>query len=283
MLPDLPKYRYGALSSLLSGVALIPKTAAPKCDTDDFVPPKNPENFCARWSANEILQTLNDTGCIAHWKNQGFHKIWLSHSQSFNSRYELRVLAQTGGCAEMLMQIIVWLEYAHIAHIHATFPVFCVEHLRLQNPNDRNKPQFYGQNFPSSGLLRKIFGIIGSWAASTGAALITEIPEFFNTAWLFNRFFAFVDPEMAAIFNAMLRDLMPRNDAAQCAEISTAFEEGRILCNGNVYLWPTELQAFPIHSGSPALNILKNKRLPAHGGCHFERLSQNAQSHSGAR
>lgn len=282
---DCPARRYGALNDMLSSVCLIeknegdkqtrlhqfgaffPSPSHPIKETANFyaansfstppslpyLPHLNRENtashglFCDRWTANDILNILQETNALNAWKNLGFRQICLEiEPQIYPNRHALNLWTIDDDKAELLMQIVVWLEYIKIDNIDAILPAFCVEHLRLQAPNIIPQNHLLpGQDFASTGMLRRIFGIIRHWATCTGAALITEIPEYFHTAYIFSRYFSYIDNEMQRTFLAMIRSLLPTSPSHDdITRISYAFEAQKIQKNNTTYLWPTEMQAY---------------------------------------
>ena len=245
---ETPETRYSALSQMLSGVQLFPRNSRPvNCICDFFAPPK-PGLFCGKWTTNDVASLLAETGCVAHWKEQGFTGLRVECTQDFDNRYTMTVWTRFGEVDEMLCHLIVWLEYVAIERLNASYPAFCVEHLRLQAPGkDFIHPRMPGQDFASSGLLRRFFSIIQLWASQLGAAIITQIPQYFHTAWLFMQYFDYVDLEMHSIYRAVCEDLLPHGPSFdEAIELSHDFENGKIRRNGEQYLWPTELQAFPL-------------------------------------
>ncbi len=243
---ETPQSRYHALSDMLSGVNLYERR--PDNCVGDFYDLTRDERFCGRWTPQEISQLLADTGCIAHWESLGFADLRIEIGHDFDNQYELSVWTRFGECDERLLYLIVWLEYIEIERLSASFPAFCVEHLRLQLPGKAFlHRQMPGQDYASSGLLRRVFGMIKLWATQTGAALITEIPQFFHTAWMFSAFFEYIDPEMHGIFGAIRRDLLGSHPTAeQVTQLSFDFENEKIHRNGVLYLWPTEMQGFAL-------------------------------------
>lgn len=246
MILDSPQRRYHALSDMLSGVTLIPKSQKPQNCIGDFFPSTKPAAFCHRWNLDELSETFAQTGCLAHWHRQGFTQIWLELENNIDpERHTLGVWTRVGDKAELLMHVVIWLEYIYIERLHCAFPAFCVEHLRLQTPSAVSPTALLpGQDFASSGMLLRIFGVIKSWAAALGAEIITEIPEYFHTSVYFSRHFSFIDTEMEALFRAMRRDLLPQFSSTQLSSVSHAFESERIRYNATPFLWPTEMQAF---------------------------------------
>ena len=241
---DTPHRRYVDLSAMLSGVDLY-QTKPLGC-SEDFYDPEaiagTPDGrFCGRWTVDETAQMLSDTGCLARWQSYGFSKIWVELPNNTPNRHTLEVWTQTDTGSELLLQLVVWLDYIRIYRLRAAYPAFCVEHLRLQRPGIAPGPNSLpGQGFASSGLLRNVFGMIKNMACALGAALITEIPEYFHTAYLFSEFFVFADAEMERIFRAAKRDLMAHG--AKLGDVSRAFETGNVIWKGQPYLWPTEFQ-----------------------------------------
>lgn len=253
-IPDSPRRRYGALSDMLSGVQLIESPPEPPSKQLLHSSPL----FCNRWTADDIAQTLFETGTVDHWKKQGFRDLLVEVTPSdIPSRHAFNVWTTIDNAVrELLAQVVVWIEKTHLDDFNLTIPTFCVEHLRLQNPNiTPSKDLLPGQDFHSSGQLHRIFGILRYWATCTGARAITEIPEYFHTAYIFSRHFTYADKAMESTFRAMCRDLLPPLDGEIPAEgslrtavarVSHAFEDGRVRRNGSAYYWPTELQIYAL-------------------------------------
>lgn len=242
---DTPARRYGPLSALLSSVQILPQK--PDISTVDFYPhDPSTDAFCHRWTPQHIAGQFDDIDLLSRWHEQGFEKIWIEiPERTFPKRHELEVWTEVGDASELLLQIVVWLDYIYFETPQIALPAFSVEHLRLQNPGKSfSEMRLPGQDYPSSGLLRRIFGLIKLWAADVGAQIIAEVPEFFHTATIFSEYFFFADPEMEAMFQAMKRDLMSPDTSL--AEVSFAFENGQIFFQNEPYLWPTELQVYPL-------------------------------------
>ncbi len=236
---DSPQRRYGPLSDMLSGVRYVsgrPET----CDGDFFHSPV-PDKFCGRWNAADLVPFFSDTGCMAHWASLGYHKIWVEIDPvEIPNRYGMSVWTNVGQNAEILMLLVVWLDYLHIDRLQRAFPSFGVEHLLLQSPGCKLiRPLLPGQECAPSGLLRRIFGILRMWACMLGAQVISEIPQYFHTAHIFSEYFTYADTEMEGLFRAICRDLLPSRNVA---DVSRAFEAHRVLYNGQPWIWPTEVQ-----------------------------------------
>lgn len=253
-IPDSPRRRYGALSDMLSGVKLIESPPEPLSKP---LPPPSPL-FCNRWTADDIAQTLFETGTAAHWKKQGFRDLIVDVTPSnIPSRHAFNVWTTLDNASrELLALVVVWIEQTYLDDFDLTIPTFCVEHLRLQNPSiTPSKDLLPGQDFHSSGQLHRIFGILRYWATCTGARAITEIPEYFHTAYIFSRHFTYADQAMESTFRAMCRDLLPDLNSeipvaeslrSAVARVSRAFESGRVRRDGSAYYWPTELQIYAL-------------------------------------
>ena len=239
---DSPQRRYGPLSRLLSGVQLHGER--PPNAVEDFFRTPEAGKFCGRWSVEEIAASFLETGCLAHWKKQGFEDLRFElEGDGLTSRYGLTVWTRCGEVAEILMQLVVWIDYIEIERIGVSYPSFGVEHLRLQNPRMTGEGLLPGQDFPSSGMLRRMFGVIRHWACQIGASLITEIPQYFHTAYLFSEYFTYVDVEMEGLFRAVKRDLLSHH---AMGEVSSAFEQHRVTMNDRIWTWPTEVQAYAL-------------------------------------
>ncbi|MCL2325298.1 MAG: hypothetical protein FWC40_02160 [Proteobacteria bacterium] len=246
-LPPLQAQRYGSLSKMLSGADLFRRCEAPPRLSTDFFFPDSAGDFCGMLSLEDIQRDFFDTNILSTWQAQGHARIWVTvPGQQEPGRHELQVWSQISDKSELLLQLIVWLEYVCIERFEMAFPAFCVEHLRLQNPLSLPHPnhKLPGQDFAPSGTLRKVFALLQHWASRCGAQLITEIPQYFHTAYIFHPYFHYVDLPMAAIFHQIQTDLLPPNPTPNdIARLSMAFESGLVMHNDTPYLWPTELQA----------------------------------------
>lgn len=244
-----PYLRYPSFSNFLSGVSLYPRTVPPEHRASDFFSLKD-GLFCGVADEANLLELLQDTGMIGAWKAQGHQKIWITHRMTAVDCYELSVWTEFRDQAEFLMHAILWLEYIHIDAQDITLPSVCVEHLRLQNPRAAfsvEREAMPGQDFPSSGLFQHAFAVAKNIALRTGALCLTEVPQFFHTAWIFSSHFQYVDPETAAIFEKTKHDLLPASPTfSDVLRVSRAFEEHRVFCNHTLWYWPTELQATPL-------------------------------------
>ena len=244
---DSPQRRYNNLSRMLSGVVLHPFGDVPGDAADTFfIRDSDPGLFCHKWSVRNIVDTFLDAGCFKHWQGLGFSKLWVELPDPVcPQRFDLEVWTSVGDRSELLMQLTVWLEYTHIDRLNASFPSFSVEHLRLQAPGlTPTRRLLPGQEFASSGMLRRVFAVLQKWACELGAQMMTEIPEYFHTACIFSEFFTFADQEMEQLFRKMKHDLL--TDAGALARVSTAFEEGRVMFEGKTWLWPSDMQAFAL-------------------------------------
>ena len=244
-----PFMRYPAFSNFLSGVSLTPRATPPADRVSSFFDLKD-ELFCGVADENKLTELLQDTGMFEAWKAQGHLKIWLTHHANAADCHELSVWTEYRDQAELLMYAILWLEYIHIDAQNITVPSVCVEHLRLQNPRGSFSAQHIampGQDYPSSGLFQNAFAVAKNIAMRTGALCLTEVPQFFHTAWIFSPHFRYVDPETAAVFEKTKHDLLPASPTfSDVIRVSKAFEEHRVFCNHTLWYWPTELQACPL-------------------------------------
>ena len=243
--------RYTQLSDLLSGVTLYPRNHKPDGCLGDFYKMVSPDLFCGYFTLEEIGNTFAETGCINHWHQQGYQQIHLSMTRDQDNRYQLSVLTVLDGKDALLMDLVVWMEYIYIEKLNQSFPAFCVEHLTLQQPGKPcSNMQMPGQIWESSHLLRKMFHIISHWSVLTGSEIITEIPEYFHTAYIFSKYFHYIDDEMESIFQSFVKNELPTNPTRRdVTELSKKFESGLIYRNGQPYLWPTEMQIYVLSPG----------------------------------
>lgn len=240
--------RYRDLSDLLSSVNLYPFDKRPANCVGDFFEGFSPDLFCGYFSQKEIATELAETGCIQHWHDQGYHSIRSKFTHDEFYRYQLSVLTKVNGEDALLFDLVVWMEYTEIEYKNCSYPSFCIEHLLLQQPGKScDDIKLPGQIWASSHLLRKMFHIISHWAARTGALIMTEIPEFFHTAYIFSQYFKYIDPEMESIYNEFITNFLPENPSkTDISLLSKKFEKGMIYRDGMKYLWPTEMQYYEL-------------------------------------
>ena len=260
---DSPERRYGPLSEMLCDASYL-RDRPDGCE-GDFFAARGPEGFCGRWGAPELAQFLADAGCMAHWRAQGYSRVWVEvDPNEIPGRYGMSVWTQVGECSELLMLAVVWLDYVQIDRLGHAYPSFGVEHLILQQPgrafgDARPMP---GQDAPSSGMLRRMFGLIRHWACMLGAGIISEIPQYFHTAYLFSEYFSFAAAEMEGFFKTACADLMPGHTLG---EVSRAFAEHRVLYDGKPWFWPTELQVYGLsHDLQERIRAVRDARDPGH-------------------
>ena len=249
--------RYHDLNRLLSGVHLWPLDQCPDKCRQHFYDFKDRDLFCGLFSLEEISDTFQQTGCLAFWLKQGFKNIRFSTNRDEKFRYQLTIDTIVENKKEILCDIVIWLEYLEICRLNSIYPAFCVDSLKLQQPGKFCTNPMPGQTWASSHILKPVFSLISRWAIQTGAMLISEIPEYFHTACIFDRYFKFVDPEMAGIFEKIKMDLLPESPTHdEITQCSWAFENKQIYRNGECYLWPTEMQVYPLsHEIEKSLQI----------------------------
>ena len=245
-------HRYQTLSPLLSGVTLYGYNHFSEDITRcAFSLPWETGLFLGHWDLDTLFQDLNDFGFLQKWKSQGHEKIWLEIApETEKGLSELSVWTEYDAHSELLMHLIVWLEFTRISATGDVYSSLSVEHLRLQNPSSDNMALLPGQDFPPSGLMFNAFHFIRHLASVLGTEIITEIPEYFHTACLFQKCFTYIDPKMQALFEEFqkqyLDDQKSMNDIRK---ISKDFEEGKIIRDGKPYYWPTEMQFFTEDAG----------------------------------
>ncbi len=245
---QIPQIRYTSFSNFLSGVSLFDRDQRPRNAANDFFD-LNPTLFLGILDEKQLIGLLHELGFIETWREQGHSKISLSIEQPSPHCFMLSVFTELNDAREILLHAIIWLEYTQIDALSASFPSICVEHLRLQNPRHNTTALLPGQDFAPSGLFRRAFGLARYFALKTGAQLITEVPQYFHTAWIFSSHFSYIDPEMDAIYRNIKADLLPPNPTfCDAAAISRAFESDRVYCDQQIYRWPNELQAHAMSS-----------------------------------
>lgn len=242
-----PEIRYTAFSNFLSGVTLYARLSEPRDRASSFFDLRS-DCFAGVYTESGLTELLGDVGLLPAWREQGHKKIWLKTTSPYEDCHILSVFSEVNGVAELLLHAVVWLEYAHFDSVGLTLPTLCVEHLRLQNPRAHfDRQALPGQDFPSSGLYYQTQAIARHVGLKTGALCVTEVPQYFHTAYLFSKKFIFVDNEMCGIFNKVCKDLLPeRHSFFEVAQVSRAFEENRVRSDGEPWSWTTEMQAMSL-------------------------------------
>ena len=119
--------------------------------------------------------------------------------------------------------------------------VLYVEWLTLRDPRARfsaKRPRLPGQEVPGLGLAREVAMLLNLAARRIGATGVAFAPAHYHTAYASRGQSQFVDPVRQGRFEAMLRDF--REHAL--AQVSEAFEAGRVLMNGQPHAWePSEM------------------------------------------
>lgn len=126
--------------------------------------------------------------------------------------------------------------------------VLAIEWLLLQNPYahfTRERPALPKQHHPGLGQARRILQWLIALAREMKLEGVSNYPEHFHNAFLYQRDFHFYDPVKEGVLAALARDLGSRS----LAEISWALERGEVrYAKGETFVWESDLQILPLSS-----------------------------------
>lgn len=126
--------------------------------------------------------------------------------------------------------------------------VLAIEWLLLQNPYaafTRARPALPGQTHPGLGQARHILQWLIELAQRLKLEGISNYPEYFHNAYLYQQQFHFYNPERQGMVSALHRDLA----TLSLAEISWGIERGCVRqATGEVLVWESDLQVLPLSS-----------------------------------
>ena len=114
-----------------------------------------------------------------------------------------------------------------------------VKWLSLQNPElnfSNNKPRLPGQRYPGSGLGRCVFELLKQQCRQQKADGISNIPEYFHNAVLYEGF-RFIDPIQDAMFCKMKEDLWNDIRTHTLSKVSWAVSCGALYLSDQKVQW----------------------------------------------
>lgn len=124
--------------------------------------------------------------------------------------------------------------------------VLAIEWLLLQNPYahfTRERPALPKQHHPGLGQARRILQWLIELAQEMELEGVSNYPEHFHNAFLYQRDFHFYDPVKEGMLAALARDLGERS----LAEISWAIERGEVrYAKGEAFVWESDLQVLAL-------------------------------------
>jgi acetoin utilization deacetylase AcuC-like enzyme len=130
-----------------------------------------------------------------------------------------------------------------------------VHWLTLRHPRGHfggRRPPLPGQEVPGLGLAREVGELFGRMAVRLGLAGVAFRPAHYHTAYAGRTHFRFVDSARQGRFVAMLRDLAN----LPLLTVSEAAASGRLLLNGQPYIWETdEMASFLAEPPDDALSV----------------------------
>ncbi len=124
--------------------------------------------------------------------------------------------------------------------------VLAIEWLLLQNPYarfTRERPGLPGQIHPGLGQARRVLQWLIELAQQLKLEGISNYPEYFHNAYLYQHQFHFYNPAREGMLNTLSRDL----SNLSLAEVSWAIERGCVRqASGEALVWESDLQILPL-------------------------------------
>jgi len=121
-----------------------------------------------------------------------------------------------------------------------------IEWILLQNPYaqfTRERPGLPGQAHPGLRQARRILQWLIELAQRMELEGISNFPEYYHNAFLYQRDFHFYSPEREGMLDALSRDLA----GLSLAERTWAIERGRVRkTSREVFVWESDLQILPL-------------------------------------
>ncbi len=186
------------------------------------------------FSAEGIEFALHQVGILGHLQRLGYRNFHVETSAA-NPGDRLRLIGESDGVEHVLVEAV--LERRKIDSADALY----MHWLELRNPKaqfSERRPQLPGQSMPGLGLAREAGEFVLHMARKMGMQALTYRPAWYHMAYTARYHFQFVDPVQQGRFEAMMRDL----GALPLREVTVAFSEGRVRCNGEPCPWePAEM------------------------------------------
>jgi hypothetical protein len=159
----------------------------------------------------------------------------------------MRLFGSAEGQEHLLIELV--LERGRVAGVEVLF----VHWLSLRNPRAQFsalRPRLPGQDVPGLGIARETGTMLARMAVRLGLGGVVFRPAHYHNAYAARHAFAFVDPGRQGRFEALMRDLA----GASLLEATIAVDEGRVLRDGEPYVWEADdmaywLREFPSEPG----------------------------------
>lgn len=208
--------------------------------------------WLGRFSEETILRALEKSGFLAALDSLGLHRLLVQiepldtflqslkvyHTQPrpehLMAEFRLRetTLAPRKRCADAWGEVMP--------------RVLAIEWLLLQNPYatfTNERPMLPGQTHPGLGQAKRILELLIHLAKHLELEGISNYPEYFHNAFLYQHFFYFYDPEREGMLEALSRDLAELS----LAEQTWAIERGRVrYATGEAFVWESDLLILPL-------------------------------------
>lgn len=132
-------------------------------------------------------------------------------------------------------------------HLGENMPrVLAIEWILLQNPYAQfahERPALPGQTHPGLGQARRVLQWLIALARELELEGISNFPEYYHNAFLYQRDFHFYDPAREGLLMALSRDLAKLS----LAERTWAIERGHVsAAHGEKFVWESDLQILPL-------------------------------------
>lgn len=205
------------------------------------------------YETSAVERAFERYGVTAHLARLGYGGLRFGIAPA-GSGEGVRVFGRAGGREHLLIECVVERRTVDGAQ------VLWVGWLALRNPlaagGEPGRPLLPGQDVPGLGMAREAGAMLAVVARGLGLAGVGFRPAWYHTAHAARHLFRFVDPARQARFEALARVL----SGMSLREASMAVNEGRVLMNGEPYVWEADDMVFwlPRHRAAHVAPVPKS-------------------------
>lgn len=220
----------------------FPREAEPDLSFDDvamelgIAPPARRQVLLGRYSRDAMEYALFRFGVLPFLERRGYGNLRVTFDTATTGGERVTLAGDYGGRRHTLVDCV--LERQEIGGV----PALYVHWLSLRDPIARfsdRRPQMPGQEVPGLGLAREITQLFLLASERLGVRGVAFTPAWYHTAYVARERFKFLDETRQGRFEAMVRDLR----GLSLPRASKALADGRVLCNGEPFVWEPALMA----------------------------------------
>lgn len=257
---QLAKSSPAALTLQMNFAIVRPHMHAPKptlLDEDDLFSQLDAKQgsslWLGRYTEENVLAALEKSGFLPALREQGLNEVLLQIEPIDAFLQSLKLYHRQVAPEHLLAEFRVR-ETTLSPRVRRHDPfgahlpgVLAIEWLLLQNPYAEfspNRPILPGQQHPGLGQARRILKLLIHLAKRLGLEGVTNFPEYYHNAHLYQHDFHFYDPQREGLLKALTRDL----GGYALADISWAVDQGCIqsLPSREKFRWESDLQILPL-------------------------------------